>query len=103
MTHDADNWDTLQSLFHLAEEKPSADLDALLAEACPDPELRRRAKVLILSAREQDSTPASAPAAARPLTGRIGPYSIVRLIGSGGIGTVYLVERIAGESSGAPR
>jgi hypothetical protein len=28
MTHDADNWGTLQSLFHLAEENPSADLDA---------------------------------------------------------------------------
>jgi serine/threonine-protein kinase len=27
---------------------------------------------------------------------RIGPYSIVRLLGSGGIGTVYLAEKIAG-------
>ncbi|HZL25413.1 MAG TPA: serine/threonine-protein kinase [Acidobacteriaceae bacterium] len=97
MTKDADNWDTLQSLFHLAEENPGADLDALLAEACADPELRRRARVLILSAREQDAgAPASAPTTAHPLTGRIGPYSIVRLLGSGGIGTVYLVERIAG-------
>jgi serine/threonine-protein kinase len=99
MTQDADNWDALQSLFHLAEENPAADLDSLLEEVCPDAELRSRARALILGARESEANaavPVSAPQGADPRLRRIGPYSIVRLLGSGGIGTVYLVERIAG-------
>ncbi len=99
MTQDADNWDALQSLFHMAEENPAADLDALLRETCPDPDLRKRARLLILAAREteaKDSTPSSARRESDPRMRRIGPYSIVRRLGSGGIGTVYLVERIAG-------
>jgi serine/threonine-protein kinase len=99
MTQDADNWDTLQSLFHLAEENPAADLDSLLEEACPDAKLRSRARALILGARKSEANaavPVSAPQGADPRLRRIGPYSIVRLLGSGGIGTVYLVERIAG-------
>lgn len=99
MTHDAENWDVLQSLFHLAEENPSADLDSLLQKACPDTELRSRARALILSARASEanaSVPVPEPQESEPRLRRVGPYSIVRLLGSGGIGTVYLVERIAG-------
>ncbi len=100
MNQDADNWEILQSLFHLAEEHPEADLDALLLRACADAELRTRAKVLILLAREGATDPGAdevtvAPTAEQVIR-RIGPYAIVRLLGSGGIGTVYLTERIAG-------
>jgi len=83
----------------MAEENPAADLDALLREACADPDLRNRARLLILAAREtetKESTPSSARKEPDPRMRRIGPYSIVRKLGSGGIGTVYLVERIAG-------
>ena len=99
MTDDAGNWDALQSLFHLAEENPAADPDALLREACADQDLRNRARLLILAARKteaKDSTPSSARQESDPRIRRIGPYSIVRMLGSGGIGTVYLVERIVG-------
>jgi serine/threonine protein kinase/tetratricopeptide (TPR) repeat protein len=90
MTQDSENWNALQALFHLAEDVPECDLDALLLGACADPELRRRAKALILAERIR-------PVEAAPaLDGRIGPYSVIRSIGSGGIGTVYMVERIAG-------
>jgi serine/threonine-protein kinase len=104
MTHDAGNWDALQSLFHLAEDNPDADLDLLLEEACLDVELRSRARALILTAREaarleaQKSEGSTTSDLHDPAmrARRIGPYSIVRMLGSGGIGTVYLVERIAG-------
>jgi serine/threonine-protein kinase len=103
MNQDADNWDVLQSLFHFAEEHPETDLDALLAQACADPELRARAKTLILLARESsddtrtdDTRTAAWSQRSQPPGRRIGPYAIVRLLGSGGIGTVYLVERLVG-------
>jgi serine/threonine-protein kinase len=98
MSQDADNWDVLQTLFHLAEESPEADLDALLQQACADAELRARARTLILTARESAAAAevGAAPRNVEPVRRRIGPYAIVRLLGSGGIGTVYLVERIAG-------
>ena len=35
-----------------------------------------------------------------PAVGRIGPYSLIRLFGAGGLGSVYLSERVQG---GAPK
>lgn len=94
MTDDFEHWDQLQNLFHLAEESPDADLDTLLLHACDDPDLRERAKSLIETGRRAGAkTPLpGAPAPAE----RIGPYTILRHLGAGGIGTVYLVERIVG-------
>ena len=43
MTKDAENWQLLQEVFHLAEVTPDADRERVLAEKCPDAELRRRA------------------------------------------------------------
>ena len=40
--------------------------------------------------------PGTAAAFSPYLTGRIGPYSVVRLIGAGGMGSVYLVQRVVG-------
>jgi serine/threonine-protein kinase len=53
----------------------------------------------ILTASRKEEA-AGAPAALSPLSGKIGPYSLLRLLGSGGIGSVYLVERMVG---GAPQ
>jgi len=43
MTQDAENWELLQELFHLAESTPEAERERVLAEKCPDPGLLRRA------------------------------------------------------------
>ncbi|MEO6803405.1 MAG: serine/threonine-protein kinase [Granulicella sp.] len=91
MPLDEEYWEQLQVLFHMAEHTPDAALDAVLLEACDNPELRKRAAALIRSAREQNVPAARVirPAA----SGKIGPYTILRHLGSGGIGSVYLVER----------
>jgi serine/threonine protein kinase len=94
MTSDLYHWDRLQALFHLAEEFPNTDLDELLSAACDDPILRARAKTLIETGRRPAA--AAGLAGAPALSAKIGPYTIVRYLGSGGIGTVYLVERVVG-------
>jgi eukaryotic-like serine/threonine-protein kinase len=81
-------------LFHLAEVTPEKDRERILAERCPDPQLRRRVMEIFRGANieVEDETPRGAPF----LSGKIGPYTLIRHIGSGGIGSVYLVERMVG-------
>jgi len=97
MTPDSENWEQLQALFHLAEATAEEDRERVLAERCPDPEIRRRA-IAILSA-ASISGEALLPHSPG-LGSRIGAYCLIRHLGSGGIGAVYLVERIIG---GAPQ
>ncbi|MGB7546475.1 MAG: protein kinase [Terracidiphilus sp.] len=94
MAQDADNWQLLQDLFHLAEVTPAADRERVLAEKCPDEELRLRAMDIFKasSVEEVEAGVAQVPA----LTGKIGPYALIRHLGTGGIGAVYLVERMVG-------
>jgi serine/threonine-protein kinase len=82
-----------QDLFHLAEVTPAADRERVLAERCPDIELCRRAMdIFNASSTEDAEVAAHVPA----LTGKIGPYTPIKHIGTGGIGAVYLVERMVG-------
>lgn len=95
MTQDAENWELLQELFHLAEVTPEADREQALAEKCPDENLRRRALKIFIASNPEE--PAKAPPAEDLSVGsRIGPYTLIRHLGTGGIGAVYLVERMAG-------
>ena len=94
MTQDADNWEQLQALFHLVEATPEADRESLLIENCTDPELRHR--VMTIFRASQIESKNAAPAGAPTLTGKIGPYTVIKHVGAGGIGSVYLVERIVG-------
>jgi serine/threonine-protein kinase len=94
MTQDADNWQLLQELFHLAENTPEGDRERVLAENCPDQALRSRAmKIFTASSIEESIVP---PTPVHELTGKIGPYTLIRHLGTGGIGAVYLVERMVG-------
>lgn len=98
MTQDAHNWQLLQDLFHLAEATPEPDRERVMAERCPDVELRRRAMEIFTASSIEDGveSPAQEPAQVQSLTGKIGPYTPIRHIGTGGIGAVYLVERLVG-------
>lgn len=93
MTDDSENWAQLQELFHLAETTREEDRERVLTERCADVELRERVMAIYRGAYlESEDVPTGAPI----LSGRIGPYTCLRHIGSGGIGSVYLAERMAG-------
>jgi eukaryotic-like serine/threonine-protein kinase len=94
MTQDAENWEQLQALFFLVESVPESERERLLEEQCPDAGIRQRVMEILKAsqAKREDEAPSGAPA----LTGKMGPYTVIRHIGAGGIGSVYLVERIVG-------
>jgi eukaryotic-like serine/threonine-protein kinase len=94
MTPDSEHWEQLQELFHLAEVTRDEDRERVLTEKCPDPRLRQRVMAIFRGANieSKEETHRRGPFA----SGKIGPYLLVRHLGSGGIGTVYLVERMVG-------
>ena len=97
------NWDRVQEIFLDAADLPSAERDPFLARACHgDTGLRSEVESLLRA----DAAGGSAIAAAieaevsalldddAPLAGtRMGPYRLLKEIGRGGMGSVYLGER----------
>ncbi len=102
-----ERYSQVKSLFQLVLEQPPAHRPAFLERACgADRELYQQVRVLLQSDSTSESfleTPAVTPiskvlaeAAAEanePTPARIGPYAIHQLIGSGGMGAVYLASR----------
>jgi serine/threonine protein kinase/tetratricopeptide (TPR) repeat protein len=101
------------ALFQQAAELPPAEREALLREQCAaEPELRRQVEALA-AADERAGDFLAAPAAEQlgpwfnetggdpvdiPWAGRrLGSYRIVRELGRGGMGTVFLAERVDGQ------
>jgi serine/threonine protein kinase len=101
---DSDRHQLLTELLDEALQLPTSARPAFLAAACgDDAELQREAESLIASF-EQAASFIEAPVFAgasdfaraddTPLEGRqIGPYKLVRELGHGGMGAVYLAER----------
>jgi len=97
MTHDSENWEELQELFHLAEVTREEDREQVLTERCPDPWLRDRVMAIFRGANIESEEEALREARGTTfLNGKIGLYSLIRHLGSGGIGSVYLVEQRVG-------
>ena len=98
-------WQQIKEVLHAALERPAEERGPLVAKACgDDADLRLEVESLLASHGEAqdflETTARAAVVSAGPddprdaLVGaRIGPYRIVREIGRGGMGTVYLAER----------
>jgi eukaryotic-like serine/threonine-protein kinase len=99
-----ERWLRVNELFHSALEREPAQRAAFLDQACADdPELRKEVESLIGSNENSDSfiDPPGFGAAVQLLAEerpglsvgqRIGNYNILSLLGSGGMGEVYLAQ-----------
>jgi serine/threonine-protein kinase len=103
MTMDSERWARLQVLFHQALDLPEPERDAfLVGSSADDPSLVADAKALLAEDARPDfilDRGVNAVAASMldrgddPWPGSFGPYRIVRPLGEGGMGVVYLAER----------
>ncbi len=103
---DAARWQQVKQIFQAALDVPRAERSAYVSTACAgDEELRREVDSLL--ANEEDSDGFLSEMAVDYVPGvsldeppdanlgrHIGPYQIVREIGAGGMGSVYLAERV---------
>jgi len=94
MKPDQQTWDRLQELFHLIDSTPEAERDRVLNAACPDPDLRARVTAILRGAKKSEAArieTTSQSGGGNPTS--IGPYVVIKPLGSGGMGSVFLVER----------
>jgi serine/threonine protein kinase/tetratricopeptide (TPR) repeat protein len=102
---DGTRWQKIQTLFHQAADIPETEQRTFLESQCADDPALVGEVIILL---EEDARGTcmldggvaevahqilSAPAAASHPFKEFGPYRIVRAIGEGGMGTVYLAER----------
>ena len=95
----------VRRLFHELADLPPATREKILAERQIEPEVRAEVESLLRFDTGGDHllTGGVSDAAEEVLqtvegeSGQCGPYLLVRSIGSGGMGAVYLAERIDGE------
>jgi non-specific serine/threonine protein kinase/serine/threonine-protein kinase len=99
-----ERWLQIKRIFQAAFELPAGDRSGYLQQACAgDADLRAEVESLLASVEAEEFLSGSAAAYVpealadeawdRNIGRRIGAYRIVRLIGEGGMGAVYLAER----------
>src|SRR6185503_21030038 len=102
ITHDS--WKRIKEIFHSAQELAPAERSDFLDKACGDDQSIREEVEALLTADAGNEDFLSAPAyefAASIIAGeetefsadqKIGPYTILCPLGSGGMGQIYLAE-----------
>ncbi|MGD8376111.1 MAG: serine/threonine-protein kinase [Acidobacteriota bacterium] len=101
-----DRWDRLQELFHQAVDLVEEERERFVEAACTDDaEMKSRLAAMLTAEKapaggtleEAIGTAADQLAGGLARGDRVGPYRVVRELGRGGMGTVYLAERIQGD------
>ena len=105
-----ERWRKIESIFQTVVEKPKPERQQMLTQYCGnDTELRREVEALLSEDDTNDfddfiQAPIKDVARSLPQPGtdnyigkNIGPYHVVKLLGQGGMGAVYLAERADAE------
>ncbi len=102
-----ERWRKIEEIFQTVIEHPADERQTMLTQYCDgDAELRREIEALLAQDETDEFLQAPIKDVAKSLTRpsdddligrRIGPYHIIKLLGQGGMGAVYLAERADAE------